>query len=568
MDLIAGLKQTLARLGYAKIAYMGLATVLVLAGLYWVSTFSLEPRALLYSGLDPAESAKIGQKLEEMKIPFDVKGDGTTIFVPASQVARTRMQLAGAGLPHQGGSGYELLDQQSPMNMTSFMQRIQRLRALEGELARTIITLDGVKTARVHIVLPERETFSRETPKPTASVAVSMAGPGRLATTQAAAIRLLVAGAVPGLAPDDVSVLDPSGVVLAADDSEAAASNRLNDLKSARERDLQHVVVGLLEPMIGQGKVKVAAAVELDAAREVSHEEKFDPLSQVERSKQVQLDQETSTEVKSQEPVSVGQNLPNQNGGQGSDGGKSSSASTRNGQTINYELSSVRSDRVHEPGELKRLTVAVVVDGVTDDKGAYRPRTQDELSHLSDLVQAAVGYDVNRGDRVTIETMRFLPEPDVGASADLPSSYSLPMGLWSAIGGVLIVLIGGVVLVLLQRRAENARVAAALASPGVAPALEGANRIALTAAPAPTTPGTLLGIRPEAALAQASTPALAAPAEGGSLPAEAAQPQPVKARRTIEEIQEDSLLTTLLELVDKRPDEAAATLRSWIGGNA
>ena len=379
MDPLAGLKQTITRLGYAKLGSMAAVAGATIALLFWVSSLSLETKSLLYSGLDPTEAAKIGQKLEELKVPFDVKGDGTTIMVPASQVARARMELAASGLPHQGGAGYELLDQQSPMNMTSFMQRIQRLRALEGELARTIVTLNGVRTARVHIVLPERETFARDTPKATASVAVTMTGAGRLSASQAAAIRLLVSGAVPGMAGESVSVLDPSGVVIAADDFEAAASSRISELKGAREQDLRRAVSDLLEPLVGHDKLRVAASVELDASREVSHEEKFDPLSQIERSKRISG--RPGRNERNQEPgVRIGwSDLPNPSAGQGGEPGRTSTNNSRNGQTVNYEINSVRSDRVREAGELKRMTIAVVVDGTVDDKGQYQPRSQEEI---------------------------------------------------------------------------------------------------------------------------------------------------------------------------------------------
>src|ERR1700729_1665932 len=159
MEHFASLKATLARLESAKLAGLGGVALVMLVLLGWVATRSTEPMALLYSGLDPAEGGRIGQRLDELKIPYEAIGSGDTIKVPASQVARIRMELAANGLPHQAGAGYELLDSQSPMNMTSFMQRV---RALEGELARTILTLDGIRSARVHIVLPERESFSRD----------------------------------------------------------------------------------------------------------------------------------------------------------------------------------------------------------------------------------------------------------------------------------------------------------------------------------------------------------------------------------------------------------------------
>ncbi len=205
MEKLASLKRVAAGLGPAKLAAMAAVAVSLLLLLGWIASRSGEPTGLLYSGLDPAEAGRIGQRLDELKIPYQASGEGSVILVSQSQVARTRMILAANGLPHQGGSGYELLDSQSPMNMTSFMQRVQRLRALEGELARTVATLNGVRNARVHIVLPERETFSRDRPKATASVAVVMTGAGRLTQAQASAIRLLVAGAVSGLQQDDVS---------------------------------------------------------------------------------------------------------------------------------------------------------------------------------------------------------------------------------------------------------------------------------------------------------------------------------------------------------------------------
>jgi flagellar M-ring protein FliF len=406
MEHIASLKATLARLEPAKLAGLGGIALATLVLLGWIATRSTDSMALLYSGLDPAEGGRIGQRLDELKIPYEASGSGDAIKVPASQVARVRMELAANGLPHQAGAGYELLDSQSPMNMTSFMQRVQRVRALEGELARTILTLDGIRSARVHIVLPERESFSRDAPQPTASVAITMSGAERISARQAAAIRLLVAGAVPRLHQEQVSVVDPSGVVLAADGSDAMASNRLDEIKTSREQALQRAATDLLEPLIGRGRVRVAVSVDVDPTREVAREEKFDPLSQVERSKQTQLDKDNSDETKPRDPVSVGQNLPNQQ--QQGGAGKTSTSSTHDGQTVNYELNSTHSERVREPGEIRRIDVAAVVDGTINDKGEYQPRSKEEMDRIAALVRSAVGFDAKRGDTVTVETMRFI----------------------------------------------------------------------------------------------------------------------------------------------------------------
>ncbi|HEX2940349.1 MAG TPA: flagellar basal-body MS-ring/collar protein FliF [Rhodopila sp.] len=516
MERLASIKRVIAGLGYAKIGAMAIAAVSVLMLVGWIATRSTAATGLLYSGLDPAEAGRIAQRLDELKVPYDAKGDGTVIMVPRSEVARTRMMLAASGLPHQGGVGYELLDSQSPMNMTSFMQRVQRLRALEGELARTIVTLNGVRSARVHVVLPERDTFSRDTPKPTASVAVTMTGAMRLTPAQAAAIRVLIAGAVSGLQQDDISVVDPSGIVLAADGSEALIGSHIAELKASDEQAMQRAVQGLLEPLVGQGKVRVVASVNLDSSHEVSRDEKYDPLSQVERSKQIQLDRESSEDSKPRAPVSVGQNLPNQQTSQTDPGSKSVSNTSHDGQTINYEIGSTKTERVREPGDIKRLTIAVVVDGTVDGKGVYQPRSKQELDRIADLVRSAVGYDAKRGDQVTVDTMRFIPSEQSGIGSDEGAAAAQIPVMWIAIGGVAgLLLIGAGLVMMGRRKRERLRLANA----------EGE---ALLPGPAQ------------------ATAAAAALAESLGLPAPLAP------------------LATLFQLVDTRPDESLAVIRAWI----
>jgi flagellar M-ring protein FliF len=518
MKNLDSLKATLAALEPAKLAGMGIAALAVLVLLGWVATRSGEPMGLLYSGLDPAEAGRIGQRLDELKIPFENRGDGSTIMIPASQVGHVRMDLAASGLPHQGGAGYELLDTQSPMSMTSFMQRVQRLRALEGELARTISTLDGVKSARVHIVLPERESFARDTPKPTASVAVTMFGPMRLAARQAMAVRLLVAGAVPGLRQDDVSVLDPSGVVLAADGAEVMASSHLEELKASREQALQAAVTGLLEPLIGAGRLKTVVSIEVDASREVSREEKFDPLSQVERSRHTQRDKESTEEAQTNDPVSVAQNVPSQTPAAETPG-KNASSNTHNGETVNYELSSVHSERVREPGDLKRMTVAVVVDGTTDSNGAFHPRPKEELDRIAELVRSAVGFDAKRGDKVTVDTMRFItPMAALGETGEEPVS-GLQSWLMPAGGIAALVLIAGGAMFFLRKRKASAGLDVALAA---------------VAATGITGPG---------------QEAITGPGGAGQL---------------MLTNEQSGAVATLAGIFDSRSDEAVALLRAWI----
>lgn len=542
MDQLAGVKQAIERLGIAKLVAMAVVAAAVLGVVAWIATRSIEPKGLLYAGLDVAEAGRIGQRLDEMKIPYEVKGDGTTIMVPASQIPRIRMDLAAAGLPRQSGVGYELLDQQSPMNMTSFMQRVQRLRAMEGELARTIVTIQGVRGARVHIVLPDRETFARSAPKPTASVAVTMVGAGRLTIAQAAAIRLLVAGAVPGLQQDSVSVLDPNGLVLGSDTPESMASGRINELKANRESGLQRSITDLLEPLVGRGKVRVAASLDLDASREVSREEKFDPMSQVERSKQTQIEQESADETKPREPVTVAQNLPNQPQNQNSAPNKTSSSSTRNGQTINYEISSVRSERVREPGEVRRMTIAVVVDGTTDEKGAYQPRAREELVRFAELIEAAVGFDAKRGDKITVEAMRFMPVEPQGSGADVEATDQMGIPWTWIIIGFLLAIVLVFALVMWRMRARH-RLALEL---GGGARLANAGVVEATALASPMN---------EAVVRRLAGEALTSDAEGGIVIGDDAD-------------MPDQAMVALFDLVDTRPDEAATVLRAWITARA
>ena len=514
METIASLKATLARLEPAKLAGLGASALAVLVLIVWITLRSGEPMTLLYAGLDPAEAGRIGQRLDELKVPFDASGNGGTILVPASQVARVRMELAASGLPHQTGEGYELLDSQSPMNMTSFMQRLQRLRALEGELARTILTLDGIRSARVHIVMPERESFANDGAKPTASVAITMAGPTRITSRQAAAIRLLVAGAVPRLRQEDVSVVDPSGVVLAADDGDAMASSRLDEMRTSREQTLQRATLELLEPLVGRGKVRVAISVDVDGTREVAREEKFDPLSQVERSKQTQLDQDTSDESKPSQAVSVGQNLPNQQQPAGVPG-KTSSSSTHNNQTVNYELNSTHSERVREPGAIKHIAAAVVVDGTLNPKGEYQPRSKEELDRIAELVRSAVGYDAKRGDTVTVETMRFVAADSPAAEPGEQATASVLN--WQLLAAAITVIAIAIGAMLFLRRRRRSPV-----HPVVAPE------------PVPL--------------------AVTGPAEPLLLASEETSAQ-------------RQLIASLHHIVDTRPDEALAVIRTWIAGS-
>ncbi len=531
MEQLISLKNTAFGLPRAKLGAMGAIALLVLGFVAWIAARPVEPLGILYSGLDPAEGGRIIQKLEELKVSSESRGDGGTVLVPLSQVARLRMQLAAAGLPRQGGEGYELLDQQSPMNMTSFMQRVQSLRALEGELARTIVAMDGVRSARVHIVLPDRENFSRDTPKPTASVSVTMGGSGRLTSSQAAAIRLVIAGAVPRLRQEDVSIVDPSGVVLAAEGEDSIATGRIDEMKTAREHEIERSVTALLEAIVGRGHVRAIASVDLDGTRETSREEKFDPMSQTERSKQTETNIDGTEDGKPVDPVSVGQNVPNQQAGAGAAAAppaaaRNTTSSNHHSETVNYEISSTISERVSEPGELRRQTVAVLLDTPLDASGKPVPRNPEELDRLTELVRNAVGFSDKRGDRISVQDQRFVAEAPVGTEA--PSAVEVlaasPLGFAVKAGAGAVLLLGGLGAMLLMRRRGKMR------------------RLAIT--------------QQQALAARQALPA--SPPSDEAMVTLSTMGAPVR----------QSSILAVNELVDERLDQAVAVVRHWIQKSA
>jgi flagellar M-ring protein FliF len=509
----------LARLGPVKLGAMGVVAAAAILAVAMVARAPQSANGLLYAGLDPSEAGRIVARLEEMKVPVEARGDGS-VMVPAEQVARLRMQMASEGLPRQTGAGYELLDQANPMQMTSFMQRIQRVRALEGELARTIITMQGVRTARVHIVLPERESFSRDAPPPTASVTVTTSIGARLGAGQAQAIRLLVAGAVPRLRQEDVSVVDPTGIVLAADGGLGAVAGRIGELRAAQEHLLQKSVLDLLEPIVGRGKVRAIAAVEIEGARIVARAETFDPMGQVERGRQSQTEAESSEEGRGQQPVTVGQNLPNQQTG-GSQG-RNATSTSRSNETVNYEISSKVEETTREPGAVRRVSVAVVVDGLTAADGSAQARPKEDLDRLAALVRSAVGFNAQRGDTVTVDTLRFIPDEGAGSLASIDAEGGARVGTTQLVVAGLLLLgtLGAAGVVLRRRRTRLRRLAADLAAAEAAAAAQAA-----------------LVLDPmEEAIATVG--------------------QDIQIRI--------SSLNALNELIDQRPDEALAVVRAWI----
>jgi flagellar M-ring protein FliF len=397
-----------------RLAIMIIAAAAAMIFVAWVivSQGSRGEMGLLYSGLGLTESAKVTARLDAIGVRYELRAGGDAIYVRDIDVAKTRMALARDGLPSSQTEGYEILDKQNPMGMTGYMQRVQRIRALEGELSRTIMAVDGIKEARVHVVMPERESFARQAPEPSASVLLRVERGARVTEEQALGIRRLVSAAIPRLRQEMVTVADQSGVVLGEEiASSGGGPNKLLEMKRVREVQMTRNLEQMLSPVVGMGKVKVSVALELTQDREIVRERSFDPASQVARSTQTVGENERKTERTPQPPVSAAQNTPNDRALDRA--ATAETSKSRNEDTTNFEISTVDRERERAPGEVRRLTVAVLVDGnygIENGARVYRPRTGDEIERLRGLVRDAVGYDQRRGDSVTVENVQFAPE--------------------------------------------------------------------------------------------------------------------------------------------------------------
>lgn len=413
---------TLRNLGPARLAAIGGVALLLIGFFVYLTTRLSSPEMeLLYAELQPADAAAIAKKLDESKIPYQVDKNGTKLMVPPDKVGQIRMTMAQAGLPSGGSVGYELFDKPEGFGATSFIQNINHLRALEGEMARTVGTLNGVMQARVHLVLPKRELFARTQNPATASVFVKMKQGATLSRENILAIQHLIAASVPNLEPTQVSIIDDKGKLLArgmGQNSEEMLLATAEEKKQAYEHRMVGVLEDLLGRTIGYGKVRAEVSADLDFDRISTQSEVFDPESQVVRSTQTVNENNESQDRDPLAPVTVDQNLPTAQAGNGSNSGPiSSNKANRTEETINYEISKTTKSHVRETGQIRRISVAVLVDGLyTPDpnggKPAYQPRSEQEMESIRALVRSAVGLDMVRGDTLEVINMRFATPDD------------------------------------------------------------------------------------------------------------------------------------------------------------
>jgi flagellar M-ring protein FliF len=412
----------LKALGAARLVALLAVGVAMLAMLALLATHSggggNARLALLYADLDPREAAQIAEALDRAHIQHDEPGAGDRVLVPGNEVARARMLLAKDGLPSGGSIGYEIFDRSDAMTASDFQQEINQTRAMEGEIARSIRMLSGVRAVRVHLVLPHHTPFSRDQQPAQASVVLTMAGNARLDTQGVQAVLNLVAAAVPGLKPQGIAIIDSRGRLLAragAPDTDDEAAQTGEDLRRATETRISHGIEDMLERSLGPGHVRAEATVEMSFDHVHETTENYNPDQQVVRSTQSVTDKSNSTE--GEKTVSVQNSLPNADAG---GTGQTGSSQQRNEETTNYEIGKTVRTMVREQPQIAKISLAVMIDGAVtaaaDGKPVWHERSADDLARIKRLVQSAIGFDAKRGDTVEVVSMQFV-QTDEGSDA-------------------------------------------------------------------------------------------------------------------------------------------------------
>jgi flagellar M-ring protein FliF len=513
--------------------------------IYLTSRLSTPDMALLYADLDAQDSGQIVSRLEQMEVSYKLGRDGSQIHVPSDQVGRMRVAMAEDGLPSGGSIGYEIFDRSEGLGTTKFVQNVNHLRALEGELARTIRSIARVKQARVHLVLPERRLFTRDRQEPTASIMIITQGAQRLEKRQVLAIQHMVAAAVPGLKPAMISIVDNMGALLARGNAEgetAATASIAEDMRVAYQQRLVRTIEDLLERSVGPGNVRAEVTAEMDFDRVTENSETYDPDGQVVRSTQTIEEKSGSSDAQGLQPVTAGGNLPDATL-PGAEGAASSSNAQRNEETVNFEISKTIKTHVRESGVVRKLSVAVLINGKTTTSAegqiTYEPRSAEELEQFTTLVRSAVGYDEARGDTIELVNMPFV-DPTAGLSEEEGGGFDFGSSQLMRVAEILVLGVVAILVLLLVVRPLIGRV------------VEGGMEAGQL--------GNEAGSRPALAGPQM------AESELGPTQAEGVA-QEIEHMIDIGKVEgrvRASSVKKIGEIVDKHPDEAVAIIRNWL----
>jgi flagellar M-ring protein FliF len=434
---------------------------------------------MLYTNLDNSDSTEIAAKLDNTGIQYRISDDGKQISVPARDIGRARMLLAADGLPRQGSVGYEIFDQKQGFGITSFQQNINQVRALEGELSRTIGSMAQVKSARVHLVLPQRELFSRETRASSASVFLNLRNTAGMGQEQIQAIQHLIAAAVPQLKAGNVAIIDQNGNMLARGEEEAgpeASARTSEDMRKKYELRMTRSIEDIVGRVVGFGRVRANVTADLNFDVISRNSESYNPEGQVARSTQTTSEQSTDSSGSSSGSVSVSNNLPGLGAG-GEGGASGGSNSNRTEEVTNFEISKTVESVVRAGGQVNKLSIAVLVDGkyeidTTVQKPAdaaedwapprkYVARTQDELDKVTTLVKSAVGFDEDRGDNLQVINMQFAESDEAALPMENPDLlFGFPKSALIDVAETLSLSVVAVLIILLVLRPLTAHFAA------------------------------------------------------------------------------------------------------------
>ena len=542
----------LRALGLWRLGALAGTALMVLGLIVWFAIRASQPvMGLLYADLAQRDAGQVIAALDRARIPYRVEGNGSRIMVADDQVGRVRLSLAREGLPAGGNVGYEIFDRNESLTTTPFQQDMNRVRAMEGELARSIASLSGVRAARVHLVMPRREAFSRERGDAQASVMLTMQGAHRLDREAIQAVLHLVSTAVPGLRPQNVSIVDSRGALLARGGQALAgpsAATSQDEVRRTQELRLARSVEEMLERSLGPGRVRAEASVDMDFDRVQVTEERFDPDNQVARSQQSV--QETSRGSEGA-PTTVQNNLPgNENTGAGNQ-------ESRQEETTNFEIGRTTRSTTRDQPSVRRISIGVLVDGVWEPQAngppQYRDRSAEELARIATLVRTSVGFDERRGDKVEVVAMRFA-EPPLPPDSNERSFFDIAFTSSTVariVESALFALVALIAILLLGRPAVK--------------------RLVTLAKPAQTNGqlGPAAANTMTAGALAAGGAAIAGPQGGAGLPmvqggAASSDPESMVSLAMVQGQMRASSINRLQELVDSNPEQSLNVIRRWI----
>ncbi len=507
--------------------FLGLAAVVSILGMV-IENVSKPGMALLYGGLTPAEASQITGALDGKNVPYEIRNDGS-VYVPANRVGELRLDVAGAGLVGTG-SGYEIFDDASAFGTTTFVQNINARRALEGELSRTIMSLPAIQSARVHVVLPKQNMFSKQKVSPSAAVSLSL-GSRQLEEPQINSITQLIAAAVPNLSPNNITIIDQRGTLLYNGSVHDSGGAMASKFKGKLEKNYEQRITLMLEKVTGPGKVSVQVTAEVNMDELEEQSELFDPEQQVVRSEQKSETITNNTTTAPSGAAGVAGNIP---GGGASGGAGSQENQTIAEETVNYEISKTVRNLIRKGGEITKLSVAVLIEGKYQgdaeegNEATYVPYSDNELAQFRKLVETGIGFDKTRGDTVEIIDMPFATMP---AFESIETPFMSTEQIMDLVKQGLLIL-GIIMIIFLVIKPALSALGTPSAGAYVTPELESVGPVAAATTPASTEP----------------------------------VPDMINMEKVEGRVRE-STVKKVTEIIDQHPEESLSVVRNWMAGD-